>query len=203
MADTITEARFVGRPILAEYEQVFGFRSKDLQGKRVLDLGSSTDDFARFLKAIYPKDTNVDVVSLEHRELDKRIEERSEHVWGEAQSLPFKSETFDYIFAHLSVPMWILGTENFKQMEFTEQNLEEAVTRMKRVLDEAARVLKHGGIAKFSPWHVAIGLHPKSWDEMDRRLTEKLLEETSESEIYDFSMRKDGMGGDMGQLVKK
>lgn len=131
-----TEKRI--NPSLAEYEHVFGINvSREFSDRRILDLGSKNDSFARAVKAVYPA-LNTEIISLDHNVLEKSISDRSKRVRAKAQMLPFKDESFDLVLAHFSVPFWLPGRDK----SLTDQ--EKLVQEMESVLDEVSRILGSG-----------------------------------------------------------
>ena|SRR3989344_5502625 len=96
---------------LKTYEETLGFRISELKGN-VLDLGSGRREL--FRKEAEAANKNIKVVSLnpdysdeDYRVLQKFAGNTSERsVAGLAEQLPFKDETFDYIFANFSVSVY-------------------------------------------------------------------------------------------------
>lgn len=116
---------------MEEYMADLGMTAEDIDGKDILDLGSSAT--ARFEHEVGERANVIslspDYAAEEHRE---RLPAETKAVAGIGQQLPFKNESFDQILAyHL--------TEHI-----TAQELEE-------VLIEAARVLREGGQMRLMP----------------------------------------------------
>lgn len=127
---------------LGEYEGFLGFERDELDGKRVLDIGSGeTERFSRELD----NGKGGEVVSLNPDYVDERLrkvaqqnkEWRQTSVAGIAQELPFPSESFDVVLGLYSVTA------------FASPNREDEDARMWS--KEVSRVLRAGGRAMFAP----------------------------------------------------
>lgn len=123
---------------LEQYESFLMFDRKELEDKRVLDLGAGQG--ANLAKELGLANIDAEVVSLSpdfsfeeiREELFKSLPE-SKFVAGVGQALPFADESFDYIFA-IGVDDHIHSPRIFKFF-----------------ISEMARVLKPGGQAKYGP----------------------------------------------------
>jgi len=127
---------------LSFYSKKLGIEPRELEGKKILDLGSGkTDKFARDLSK---NGINCDVVSLNPDLIDeeKRKEVRAfQHegklVAGIGEELPFQNNSFDGIYALFSASSYSkpsLKPENFSLWT-----------------QEALRVLKPGGEIRIAP----------------------------------------------------
>lgn len=131
---------------LSTYETRLMFNRKDLEGKKILDLGAGPE--VKFAKELAEAGIKADVTSLspdfsEARHAKKALRSLPDAalIAGTGQALPFRNESFDRVFAlhvdeHLNREMF-LG-----------------------FISEMARVLKRGGEAKLGPtrnipgeWH--------------------------------------------------
>lgn len=150
-----SEIRPTGRSA-DEYFKDLDISVEFLEGKKILDIGSGLNRFARDLKK-----HNLDIVSVDafyaltpeqreevfdeltpnnfktlKKDLDRitRPQKDSELVGGMAESLPFMSETFDVVLAEFSLP-----------------NHAETFEQVRDFLFEVARVLKPKGEARIYP----------------------------------------------------
>lgn len=123
---------------LATYERLFQFDHSELAGKNVLDLGAGPQ--AKFAKELDESDNppnivvsfSPDFVNTDHA---KEVQEAYDKniVTGVGQALPFKDGSFDYIYA---------------LFVFNHLNSNDA---WNLIVQEAARVLAPGGIARVGP----------------------------------------------------
>lgn len=127
---------------LDDYEGWLGFKRENLQGKIVLDLGSGEKEI--FSKELENENITAKVFSLNpdyKRDIDRsRVLElpgwQRKSVAGIGQLIPFKDNTFDYIFGLYSVTIFL---HNFEASRLT--------------FKEIARVLKPGGQARLAPFN--------------------------------------------------
>lgn len=124
---------------LACYESHFGFRSSELNGKTVLDLGASSD--LMFAKGLYELDIKAEVYSLSpdfysdyHMQIAKNSFPEANIVAAVGQKMPFKDNMFDYIFA----------SHVYEHVNFNV---------LMGIFLEVARTLKSGGIFKMGDIH--------------------------------------------------
>jgi len=125
---------------LETYEDHLGFKRKDLEGKRVLELGSGEREI--FSKELKESVKDVDIVLLNPDYLNKEYRENISkqsniRIAAIGQSLPFKDEAFDII----------LGLYSLTVFSAPYQNKEGASAWAKEIL----RVLKSGGKAILGP----------------------------------------------------
>lgn len=154
-AEELAKARHVvttGRD-LAEYEKRLQIKREDLAGKIILDLGSGVAKFPLELAEFYGASENkphifaLDIAydfqthGAGKALLSERIYQMLEKfpdtitaVTGLFSELPFKRDSFDYVFSLYAFPLHIKGEQ------FFEQGLSEII-----------RVLKAGGQAKMAP----------------------------------------------------
>lgn len=136
---TITE--FDWDSTLEHYEHLLGFDRRSLEGKTILDLGTSPSD--KLARDIRDAGIHATVISLSPDFQDESISNyptlpkgwKGNRVAGIAQTLPFKNESFDMILGAYSVT-WAAST-------FPEQ--------IKAWVSEIGRVLKPGGEARVGP----------------------------------------------------
>ena len=129
---------------LEEYIEELGFSLDDLANKDVLDLGSGPT--ARLSKELRKKVANARVISLspdysigKHRQV--AIAAGADNlVAGLGQRLPFPNESFDVVLS-FHVLGYIRDAQDYK-----------------KILLEAARVLKKGGQARIGP------IYHRPWD---------------------------------------
>jgi ubiquinone/menaquinone biosynthesis C-methylase UbiE len=156
-----------------------------LRGKKILDIGSGRNIFARELKVQNLDFTSIDAfyaltpnereeVFEELNEKDFQIvkeqldriskdEKDSKLVAGKAETLPFRTESFDVVLAEYSLPAHV-----------------ESSGQIKDFLIEVARVLKYNGQARIYPLSIRkeleIGFKGK-------QTIEETLKELKRSEI--------------------
>lgn len=134
---------------LEEYERLLGFKRKDLEGKMVLDLGTSpTDRLAKDVKEVGINATVVglspDLGNLYPNEIQvPGMEDEWDRLGVAAigQAMPFKDESFDVILGAYSVT-WRAAT-------YPEQ--------VEAWVSEIGRVLKPGGEARLGPTYNCYG----------------------------------------------
>ncbi|MEK9181065.1 MAG: class I SAM-dependent methyltransferase [Patescibacteria group bacterium] len=140
---------------LDSYEAYLGFVREQLEGKDVLDLGSGeTELFSRELK---DAGVTANVVSLNPDYSKERYRKKINSIEGwqkksvaaTAQSLPFKDESFDYVFGNHSVTVFASPTVT----EFHPEP-EGAARIAKQWALEVARVLKPGGEIRLAPIYI-------------------------------------------------
>lgn len=138
--DTTKEMRAIGGRNLEDYKEYLGFDEKELEGKRVLDLGSgSLEKLARDLKQVGINASvialNPDYILKKYRDIIKNQPHwKRKSVAGVGQALPFQDASFDVILGLESVTLY-------------EDALHEA-NSAKAWAREIARVLKPGGEAR-------------------------------------------------------
>lgn len=127
-----------GRDVL-RYREDMGFELSELEGKKILDLGSSTH--ARFATSLRENGIHAEVVSLspdyndhKFRSALAQADPSGMHVAALGQEMPFPDNTFDVIVSMRLV-------EHLKDRK-------EYIAIIKEVI----RVLKSGGKAYFSPF---------------------------------------------------
>jgi len=180
-----------------EYSKFFGFKAEDLKDKRILDLGSGHDSFSRSVKSLFPQ-LDTEIVSLDIE--NQTNIDRAKHVNGTTYTLPFKDNSFDLVLAHLSIPLWLFDPKD-KNRDRSEY-LKEAIEKMQAVLREAARVLRPGGEAKFSPWGFATNLSTRDNIILREEFTRGMQEATANSADFTFSMETI-FDCPLGHLTKK
>ena len=122
---------------IATYEKQLMFDRKDLEGKKILDLGAGPE--VKFAKELGESGINAEVISLSPDFTETKYTEKAKEslpdsklIIAVGQALPFKNESFDRIFAF---------------------HVDEHISRQVffGFISEMARVLKRGGEAKFGP----------------------------------------------------
>lgn len=80
------------------YEKITGVSRNELVGKRILDLGASRENL--FAKELKEAGIECEVLALSPDFSDPKYAPLNEglYVAGVAQALPFKDESFDYVF---------------------------------------------------------------------------------------------------------
>lgn len=129
----------------AGYEEILGFDAKELEGKKVLDLGSGAKE--RLSKDLQDRGIGVDLVAVNPDLVDwfARTDIVRESHWEKksvaavGQALPFEGDTFDEVLALASVS-WYTSPE--------DEGKQEAA---KLWASEIVRVLKEGGKARIYP----------------------------------------------------
>jgi ubiquinone/menaquinone biosynthesis C-methylase UbiE len=170
---------------LESYTKWFDLRDRDLEGKRVLDLGAGQGQFAQDVENSGIKS---EIISLDPvAEVDKEKQQGTNvqiDVRGRAQALPFRDASFDLILANNSLPFWSLGyPEQDKEKldrlaeayynrdkELTAEETETFLSTMSGVISECARVLKPGGRAMFAPFDVFLYRAPLTKDFNEREI---------------------------------
>lgn len=174
---------------LSTYEQQLLFDKKELNGKKVLDLGAGPH--LKFSVELAEAGIDADITSLspdfsnkEYGETARWIYPDGKIVAGVGQSLPFKKETFDRIFAfHVEEH---LGNKIFFGF-----------------IQEMARVLKDGGQATIGPiFEIPGEWAPHEQILEDEQLMKELnsysievLKEPVPEEILPKARRKDSFNG--------
>ena len=90
------------------YYSAFGINVKDMEGKKVLDIGGRIG--GKFSAEI--KGGNVDLVSYNPNIYGLKKEKDEKAVEGIAQELPFKENSFDYVLSYATVPAYLPPTED-------------------------------------------------------------------------------------------
>src|SRR3989344_6208767 len=118
---------------LSRYEEFFGFKKEELQGKKVLDLGAGPE--AKFEKELKEAGINAEVVSLspdfsieEYRSKAISLTPKAHYIAGLGQNLPFREKSFDRIF------MFHVGEH------ISADDLNEMIPEMIRVLKKGGRI---------------------------------------------------------------
>ncbi len=128
------------------YEETLGFKAEDLEGKKVLDLGSGPKE--RLSKDLQNRGITVDLVAINpdlgiwstaRRDLIIEPYWEKKSIAAVGQALPFKTGTFDEVLALYSVS-WYTSPED-------DENEEAAKLWAKEIV----RVLKKGGKARIFP----------------------------------------------------
>ncbi len=118
---------------IENYLTAVGLDWEDLENKKVLEIGAGLASFAQEAKK-----KNIDVTSLEKNpglwEDEGQPSQETPYIQSDASELPFKEESFDYIFSKAAPP---IISSNKKEV--------------KHILKEAERVLKEGGEFHFGP----------------------------------------------------
>ncbi len=137
-----------------EYLSNLGLSVTDLQGKKILDVGSGAGAFVRFANqngadAIgLDNGNNLDPVVIENIEKTK-----TPFVLGEANQMPFDDSVFDLVVSHAAIPN--IASENFKKE--TGPRKEWAVSKeddqQRRIasLKEMLRVVTESGEVRCAP----------------------------------------------------
>lgn len=133
-----TNPREESEHIADMYLRNLGLEWKELEGKKVLDIGAMN---AAFEGAARRRGIDVISVDKDHIVGDYAPPQDSAYVIANATKLPFNNETFDYVFAHTSAMNYIEDRYDF-ETEY-EKYIED-------VLREEARVLKSGGEFRFT-----------------------------------------------------
>lgn len=151
---------------LATYEKQLMFDRKDLEGKKILDLGAGPE--IKLTKELKKSGINAEVISLSPDFSEKKYAGKvktlfpdSKLVAGVGQTLPFSNESFDRIFAF---------------------HVDEHITREMffGFISEMARTLKDGGEAKLGP---TLNI-PNEWNPYQAILDDKeLIEDLNKKNI--------------------
>ncbi|MEK9155927.1 MAG: class I SAM-dependent methyltransferase [Patescibacteria group bacterium] len=124
----LTEVKRTGRP-LSSYEKVFNIKPEDINGKDILDLGSGPkQEFANGLENFYRPHRVVSLDPFAEKQVHPNI------IGGRVEQLPFQEESFDRIYAHNSIPLYLRSRESIIE-----------------ALSQIFRSLKPGGTAEFFP----------------------------------------------------
>ena len=141
---------------LASYESDLGFKRAELEGKRVLDLGSGPAE--RFSKEVKAAGIKAVVISLNPDYSDPAIRSRIKNnpswdklsIAGVGQALPFADKSFDLVLGDRSLSL------------YSDPTMFSDPAKGNEILllwgQEVARVLTEGGVARFTPI-VANGLY--------------------------------------------
>jgi ubiquinone/menaquinone biosynthesis C-methylase UbiE len=126
-----------------------GITEAELLGKKALDLGAGSGEFARWAKQ---KGADVTPIDLSFSKKDVHRFEAVEvtPVVGNVTSLPFADESFDLVLSNAAIPNVIdAGTSH--KLEDDYFALDEMHKRRQEVFREALRVLRPGGEIRFAP----------------------------------------------------
>ena len=129
--------RFVEKPMMKSM-------IPDLTSKKILMLGCGTAEEVELLKEFGAVDQNLIGIDISEKEIElaKEFYPNVEFIVGDMHNLPFKGETFDFIYSSLAV-------------HYSAEPL--------KVYNEVHRVLKPGGLFLFS-----VG-HPLRWASEKKR----------------------------------
>ncbi|MDO8442850.1 MAG: class I SAM-dependent methyltransferase [bacterium] len=117
------------------YTYNFDLNPRDLFGKDIVDIGSGFGEFKNALEKIASANSvNTSILNFD-RFNDGRF--KNTDVVGNAESLPFKDESFDVVLAHCSTPI----------MQATSQEYEA----ISKIIKEMFRIAKNGGVIKIHP----------------------------------------------------
>ena len=156
---------------IATYEKQLMFDRKDLEGKKILDLGAGPE--VKFAKELGESGINAEVISLSPDFTETKYTEKAKEslpdsklIIAVGQALPFKNESFDRIFAF---------------------HVDEHISRQVffGFISEMARVLKRGGEAKFGP---TLGI-PGEWNPYKAILDNKEI--MNSLEVNDITVIKE------------
>lgn len=141
-----------------DYEELLGIRPESLRDRKILDIGAGFANFAREARhygaevvSLEPQDPTDNLAMTPEEKMEfKRALSRGEIVQGIVQNLPFEDESFDRVFAMVSVPLYLPRQESERTLAF----------------DEMVRVLKPGGEVRIWPvelsgehdWFVSDGI---------------------------------------------
>lgn len=115
-------------------EEVFQNYIEDLElspgdfDKKILDVGSGSSQFAKWAKEHYVSSEIYNLEPIQESQEAKRS------VYGRAEAIPFKSETFDLVISNASIPNIFLGEKSKVLKE-----------KIRNSLVEMIRVTKSGG----------------------------------------------------------
>jgi ubiquinone/menaquinone biosynthesis C-methylase UbiE len=126
-----------------------GITEAELLGKKALDLGAGSGEFARWAKQ---KGADVTPIDLSFSKKDVHRFEAVEvtPVVGNVTSLPFADESFDLVLSNAAIPNVIdAGTSH--KLEDDYSALDEMHKRRQEVFREALRVLRPGGEIRLAP----------------------------------------------------
>ena len=112
-----------------------------LAGRRVLDMGAGTGGFAKVART-----HGVDVISIDTDSTNfrnafaggRKQEKDVPYARADMTRLPFSNNTFDIVLSHASVH-WAIDTPE----------------KMRKMLQETRRVMRPGGVFRFTPGHYA------------------------------------------------
>lgn len=179
------EAEREEKNVHKEYLHGLGLSERDLRGKRVLDIGAGARLFA---SRCHKKNIDADIYSLDIDVDDDWDRQIHEHVWSDEvrrnidsrtvqadyRQLPFRTESFDLVVAHCSVPGGV------KDLEYYESGLENTLAEM-------CRVIKPGGEVRIYP---IIGKRHGPDDQMFKESLERILKNIEELNGYDVTCEK-------------
>jgi SAM-dependent methyltransferase len=178
--DTTEAMRKRGGRTLEDYEEFLGFTKKDLEGKRVLDLGSGAyEKISRETKNLGIKaevvSLNPDYVLQKYRRIINNQEDwQRKSVAGIGQALPFTDNSFDIILA-------------LESITFYEDALHEPIAAQAWA-KEVARVLKPGGEARLGE---ILGLAGKQKQEAWKGILEIFKSLGLEAKIEAFILKNE------------
>ncbi|GEM_PF-5247886 len=140
---------------LFSYLYSLDLKTSDLVNKKIIDIGSGSGAFKSALKKFGVASNSV--INFDENYL------RSPDVMGNAESLPFKDESFDTVIAHCSVPI----------MKATSQEYEA----IPKIINEMIRVVKRGGVVKIFPIASVNKILTLELDRNRLRMSSMILEE--------------------------
>lgn len=117
-----------------------GLTLQDIRGD-ILDIGCGDGELVAYLR----KKTGAEIVGVDLHPGEAGSELVQQ---GDAQSLPFPPDSFDMAFSHASIPNVFLGMYDFDDPETSTLRMKAAILKS---IEEAVRVLRSGGSARFSP----------------------------------------------------
>lgn len=135
------------------YVEDLQFTPKDFE-KRILDVGAGSAQFAKWAKE---HGVSSEIYSLEliYERSSEYLKEKSKSVWGSAEDMPFKNNTFDLVISLDAIPQVFSG-EEYKKEELKEN--------VKSSFSEMLRVIKPGGEIRIG------GMFDKGINEKQRQL---------------------------------
>lgn len=147
-ADSLSVREALDDAIASKYLKNLNLSEKDLVGKKVLDIGAGTGEFARWANT-----HGSDVISIGLMQSEEAVQTINEthtpYVIGDAIALPFADGAFDLVVSHRAIPNVIsfTGTRRIPR----DAVASEAHKRRMNAVREAIRVLKPGGEIRFAP----------------------------------------------------